>query len=86
MNNTSSRSHAIFTIKFTQVVKKITRIYTKTSPTRTKFIIDFVVIVSNIFQARFMGDMPSETISKIHLVDLAGRFVSLHISILFLQV
>lgn len=22
-----------------------------------------------------MGDMPSETISKIHLVDLAGRFV-----------
>lgn len=33
-----------------------------------------------------MGDMPSETISKIHLVDLAGRFVSLHISVLFLQV
>lgn len=44
------------------------------------------MIVSNIFQARFMGDMPSETISKIHLVDLAGRFVSLHISVLFLQV
>ncbi|XP_022810488.1 kinesin-like protein KIF16B [Stylophora pistillata] len=40
MNNTSSRSHAIFTVKFTQ--------------------------------ARFMGDLPSETISKIHLVDLAG--------------
>ncbi|KAJ7365464.1 Kinesin-like protein kif16b [Desmophyllum pertusum] len=40
MNNSSSRSHAIFTIKFTQ--------------------------------AKFMGDMPSETISKIHLVDLAG--------------
>lgn len=40
MNNTSSRSHAIFTIKFTQ--------------------------------AKFVQDMPSETISKIHLVDLAG--------------
>ncbi|XP_067031980.1 kinesin-like protein KIF16B [Acropora muricata] len=40
MNNTSSRSHAIFTIKFTQ--------------------------------AKFIEDMPSETISKIHLVDLAG--------------
>lgn len=40
MNNTSSRSHAIFTIKFTQ--------------------------------AKFVEDMPSETISKIHLVDLAG--------------
>lgn len=40
MNNASSRSHAIFTIKFTQ--------------------------------AKFIKDMPSETISKIHLVDLAG--------------
>lgn len=41
MNETSSRSHAIFTIKFTQ--------------------------------ARFLNEMPSETASKIHLVDLAGR-------------
>lgn len=41
MNDTSSRSHAIFTITFVQ--------------------------------AGFMDDMPSETVSKIHLVDLAGR-------------
>ena len=41
MNDTSSRSHAIFTITFVQ--------------------------------AAFMNDMPSETVSKIHLVDLAGR-------------
>ncbi|XP_038074690.1 kinesin-like protein KIF16B isoform X2 [Patiria miniata] len=40
MNDTSSRSHAIFTITFTQ--------------------------------AKFLDDMPSETISKINLVDLAG--------------
>ena len=26
-------------------------------------------------QAKFYTDMPSETVSKIHLVDLAGRFV-----------
>lgn len=43
MNDTSSRSHAIFTITFVQ--------------------------------AGYMNDMPSETVSKIHLVDLAGRFV-----------
>ncbi|PFX18788.1 Kinesin-like protein KIF16B [Stylophora pistillata] len=41
MNDVSSRSHAIFTILFTQ--------------------------------AKFYTDMPSETVSKIHLVDLAGR-------------
>lgn len=41
MNDTSSRSHAIFTITFTQ--------------------------------ASFVEGMPSETVSKIHLVDLAGR-------------
>lgn len=41
MNDTSSRSHAIFTITFVQ--------------------------------AGFLDDMPSETVSKIHLVDLAGR-------------
>lgn len=41
MNDTSSRSHAIFTITFTQ--------------------------------AGFIKTMPSETVSKIHLVDLAGR-------------
>ncbi|KXJ24780.1 kinesin-like protein KIF16B [Exaiptasia diaphana] len=40
MNEMSSRSHAIFTIKFTQ--------------------------------AKFLENLPSETISKIHLVDLAG--------------
>ncbi|KAK3750011.1 hypothetical protein QZH41_008653 [Actinostola sp. cb2023] len=40
MNEVSSRSHAIFTIKFTQ--------------------------------AKFLENLPSETISKIHLVDLAG--------------
>lgn len=43
MNDTSSRSHAIFTITFTQ--------------------------------AGFIDGMPSETVSKIHLVDLAGRLV-----------
>lgn len=32
------------------------------------------IFVSSL-QAKFMEDMPSETISKIHLVDLAGRFV-----------
>lgn len=41
MNDTSSRSHAIFTITFTQ--------------------------------AGFIKEMPTETVSKIHLVDLAGR-------------
>lgn len=41
MNDTSSRSHAIFTITFTQ--------------------------------AEFLHDMPRETVSKINLVDLAGR-------------
>ena len=41
MNDTSSRSHAIFTIVFTQ--------------------------------AKFHKNLPSETRSKIHLVDLAGR-------------
>ena len=41
MNDVSSRSHAIFTISFTQ--------------------------------AKFDHDMPSETVSKINLVDLAGR-------------
>lgn len=41
MNDTSSRSHAIFTLMFVQ--------------------------------AGFSNDMPSETVSKIHLVDLAGR-------------
>ncbi|KFB46714.1 AGAP003925-PA-like protein [Anopheles sinensis] len=40
MNDTSSRSHAIFTITFVQ--------------------------------ARYLNDLPSETVSKIHLVDLAG--------------
>lgn len=45
MNDTSSRSHAIFTITFVQ--------------------------------AGFLDDMPSETVSKIHLVDLAGRYTSL---------
>ncbi|XP_022801336.1 kinesin-like protein KIF16B, partial [Stylophora pistillata] len=45
MNDVSSRSHAIFTILFTQ--------------------------------AKFYTDMPSETVSKIHLVDLAGRLVTL---------
>ncbi|CAD5122012.1 DgyrCDS10466 [Dimorphilus gyrociliatus] len=40
MNDTSSRSHAIFTVNFTQ--------------------------------AKFTGNIPSETSSKIHLVDLAG--------------
>ncbi|KAG7231822.1 hypothetical protein INR49_010285 [Caranx melampygus] len=40
MNDVSSRSHAIFTINFTQ--------------------------------AKFDAEMPSETVSKIHLVDLAG--------------
>lgn len=30
----------------------------------------------SLLQAKFMEDMPSETISKIHLVDLAGRFVT----------
>lgn len=42
MNDTSSRSHAIFTMTFVQ--------------------------------ASFVGDMPSETVSKVHLVDLAGRW------------
>ncbi len=42
MNDVSSRSHAIFTMTFSQ--------------------------------ASFVGDMPSETVSKIHLVDLAGRY------------
>lgn len=41
MNDTSSRSHAIFTMNFVQ--------------------------------ASLVDDMPSETVSKIHLVDLAGR-------------
>ncbi|KAM9314469.1 kinesin-like protein KIF16B isoform 2-T2 [Pholidichthys leucotaenia] len=41
MNDVSSRSHAIFTINFTQ--------------------------------AKFDAEMPSETVSKIHLVDLAGN-------------
>lgn len=44
MNDTSSRSHAIFTLQFVQ--------------------------------AGFSNDVPSETVSKVHLVDLAGRFVS----------
>ncbi len=42
MNDSSSRSHAIFTIKFTQ--------------------------------ATFKDGLPSEIVSKIHLVDLAGRY------------
>ena len=49
MNDTSSRSHAIFTINFTQ--------------------------------AKFYTDMPSETVSKMHLVDLAGRLVFFIISL-----
>ncbi|KAM7299453.1 kinesin-like protein KIF16B [Ixodes scapularis] len=40
MNDTSSRSHAIFTLNFTQ--------------------------------AKFVRDLPSETVSKVNLVDLAG--------------
>ena len=28
-----------------------------------------------VLQAKFYTDMPSETVSKIHLVDLAGRSV-----------
>ena len=42
MNDTSSRSHAIFTVTF--------------------------------IQAKLMSDIPLETRSKIHLVDLAGRY------------
>ena len=34
------------------------------------------IIFVSLLQAKFMEDMPSETISKIHLVDLAGRFVT----------
>lgn len=46
MNDTSSRSHAIFTLQFVQ--------------------------------AGFSNDVPSETVSKVHLVDLAGRLVSVN--------
>ena len=31
------------------------------------------IFTMTFVQARFVGDMPSETVSKIHLVDLAGR-------------
>ena len=37
-----------------------------------------------IFQAKFYTDMPSETVSKIHLVDLAGRLVSVKIKFIIL--
>jgi len=31
------------------------------------------IFTMTFIQARFIGDMPSETVSKVHLVDLAGR-------------
>lgn len=31
------------------------------------------IFTMTFVQASFVGDMPSETVSKIHLVDLAGR-------------
>ena len=35
----------------------------------------FLSIAGTFFQARFSDNVPSETVSKINLVDLAGRFV-----------
>lgn len=103
MNDESSRSHAIFTILFTQVginklaVKSLSYNTTQTDiqvnndkrilrplssrrivftiPCHVRFmVINFVFIV--VSQAKFHTDMPSETVSKIHLVDLAGRSVN----------
>ena len=39
-----------------------------------------------LFQAKFYTDMPSETVSKIHLVDLAGRLVTVLIQLQFITV
>ena len=70
MNEVSSRSHAIFTIKFTQVFNKTQAV--------SLFPISVLVTINNkqlflFLQAKFLENLPSETISKIHLVDLAGR-------------
>ncbi|PWA16195.1 hypothetical protein CCH79_00020117 [Gambusia affinis] len=59
MNDVSSRSHAIFTINFTQVggAGRSRRLVSAGPSDR---------------RAKFDAEMPSETVSKIHLVDLAG--------------
>lgn len=33
------------------------------------------IFTMTFIQASFVGDMPSETVSKVHLVDLAGRYI-----------
>ncbi|MGH0137126.1 UNVERIFIED_CONTAM: hypothetical protein FKN15_015822 [Acipenser sinensis] len=57
MNDVSSRSHAIFTINFTQA-------------SGLKGMLTLCGPMSD--QAKFDAEMPCETVSKIHLVDLAG--------------
>lgn len=66
MNDVSSRSHAIFTINFTQVCGLSQSDGAGPCPIHP----DVTVPIS--FQAKFDAEMPSETVSKIHLVDLAG--------------
>lgn len=34
------------------------------------------IFTMTFVQASFVGDMPSETVSKVHLVDLAGRYLT----------
>ena len=61
MNDVSSRSHAIFSIMFTQVC----------------LLVSITCLMSSkkkILQAAFSSDVPCETVSRINLVDLAGRY------------
>ncbi|TKC51071.1 hypothetical protein EI555_007000 [Monodon monoceros] len=84
MNDVSSRSHAIFTINFTQLHLKCNLMYT-----RKKYLAGFcrvldikklaLCLIKSKFsslpalrEAKFDSEMPCETVSKIHLVDLAG--------------
>lgn len=68
MNDVSSRSHAIFTINFTQVSWPHP-LFPLTSPAHP---LEPLRPPLFLLQAKFDAEMPSETVSKIHLVDLAG--------------
>lgn len=68
MNDVSSRSHAIFTINFTQVRQDSVR----GAARRPHACCPVISLLSCLCQAKFDAEMPSETVSKIHLVDLAG--------------
>ena len=63
IHDKSSRSHAIFTITFIQVYF-------------ISFIIAYFRLQNNVFlliKAKVENDIPVEIMSKLHLVDLAGR-------------